>query len=61
MTRKNYIEIARIIKDNLFRPHDTKRIKKVECDMNNLINDFVIMFKKDNDRFDKDKFIQACE
>ena len=46
---KDYISIAKILKDNKI------------CISNTTINDFVVMFKKDNERFDKDKFIQACQ
>ena len=60
MTKKDYISIAKIVKDN-FKPHDTKRINKVECDMNKLVNDFVVMFKKDNNKFDKERFVNACK
>ena len=46
MTKKDYIIIAKIIKENK---------------LNDGVNDFVIMFKKDNERFDKDRFIKACQ
>ena len=47
MTKKDYIMIASIIKDN-----------KLNDDA---VDDFVIMFKKDNERFDKERFIKACQ
>ena len=58
MTRKDYIKIANIIKDNkLYTNNSTRKILKHD----NLVNDFVIMFKKDNERFDKERFIKACQ
>ena len=47
MTKKDYIQIASIVKDN-----------NIDTDT---VNDFVIMFKKDNERFDKERFIKACQ
>ena len=58
MTKKDYIKIASIIKDNkLYTNNSTRRILKHD----NLVNDFVVMFKKDNKRFDKERFIKACQ
>lgn len=55
MTRKDYIKIASIIKDNTM--HDTQPIlNKVT-----LIHDLCIMFKEDNNLFDRYKFNEACE
>ena len=47
MTKKDYIKIASIIKDN--------KLNDV------VVDDFVIMFKKDNKRFNKERFIKACQ
>ena len=49
MTKKDYISIAKILKDNKI------------CISNTTIKDFVIMFKKDNERFNEDKFMNACK
>ncbi len=58
MTRKDYIKIARIIKDNkLYTNNSTRKILKHD----NLINDLCIMFKEDNILFDRQRFIDACE
>jgi|19_taG_2_1085344.scaffolds.fasta_scaffold01264_3 hypothetical protein len=66
MTKKDYIQIASIIKDNT----SNKMTINLEgeyldtIDMlvkDSLVNDFVIMFKKNNERFDKDRFIKACQ
>ena len=56
MTKKDYIQIASIIKDNSVS--DDKLIRYIAKDP--LIKDFVIMFKKDNERFDEERFIEAC-
>ena len=56
MTRKDYIKIARIIKDNTN--------KKLEmCNTLNkreVIDELCIMFKQDNNNFDNYRFIDAC-
>ena len=58
MTKKDYISIAKIISSNkIYTNSSTRKILKHDS----LINDFVIMFKKDNERFDRDKFINACK
>ena len=58
MTRKDYIKIARIIKDNkLYTNNSTRKILKHDS----LINDICDMMYEDNNLFDRAKFIQACE
>ena len=54
MTRKDYIKIARIIKDS--KLNETKYLIK-----DSLINDLSVMFKQDNSLFDKQRFLDACE
>ena len=51
MTKKDYIMIARVIKYNTY---GNKLITS------NLLNDLSIEFKKDNNRFDRDRFVKAC-
>ena len=58
MTRKDYIKIARIIKDNEVGIVNTNDLYLRK---DNIINDLVLMFKQDNNRFDSVKFINACE
>jgi len=62
MTRKDYRSIAKILKDNSYNgcPLDGE-VPYEEIDRDSLINDFVIMFKKDNSRFDKERFVNACK
>ena len=55
MTRKDYIKIASIIKDNTMQ--DTQPI----LNKNTLIEDLCIMFKEDNSLFDSHRFNEACE
>ena len=57
MTRKDYIKIARIIKDNTIPQVQ----RKDTLDKDNLIDDLSIVFKNDNTLFDKQRFIEACE
>ena len=58
MTRKDYIRIASIIRSNkLYTNSSTRKILKYD----NLVEDFVIMLKKDNNNFDKERFIDACQ
>ena len=54
MTKKDYIKIAKIVKDNTMR--DTYPIvnKKI------LIDELCEMFKQDNSLFSRDRFIDAC-
>jgi hypothetical protein len=56
MTRKDYIKIAKIIKDNTS--------KKLEiCNALNkrgVISELCIVFKEDNNNFDNNRFINAC-
>ena len=60
MTRKDYIKIARVIKDNTSNNEDisysSSRLYKY-----NLIDDLCIVFKQDNNLFDRQRFIDACE
>ena len=55
MTRKDYIKIAKIIKDNTMQ--DTQPI----LNKDSLINDLCVVLKQDNNLFDKYRFIEACE
>ena len=55
MTRKDYILIARIIKDNTILNDDKPIIKK-----NALISALCVIFKIDNKLFDSRKFRSAC-
>ena len=58
MTRKDYIKIANIIKDNkIYSNNSTRKVLKHDS----LINDLCIMFKEDNNLFDKYRFIDACD
>ena len=57
MTKKDYIKIAKIIKDSTCKDNTMLLpiINKVS-----LINRLSTMFKNDNNLFDKDKFLDAC-
>lgn len=51
MTRKDYVETARIL----------NKYKEVisEKDFTDLVDDFSFMFEQDNPRFNSEKFIEA--
>ena len=57
LSRKHYRLIAKAIKDNkIYSNNSTRKILK----MDSLINDLCEEFKKDNDLFNKQTFIDAC-
>ena len=57
MSRKHYIRLARIIKDNkLYTNNSTRKVLKHDS----LILDICDMLKQDNSLFDKERFINAC-
>jgi len=47
MSKKHYEVIARIMKKNQLS--------------HKVVNDFIVLFKEDNPRFDSGKFLEACE
>ena len=58
MSRKDYIKIGRIIKDNsnvINKPY------KSTINRDSLIIDLCIMFNRDNSLFDSNRFREACE
>ena len=58
MTKKDYIKIARIIKDSTL-DNTNKVFNTIAKDM--LINELSTMFKRDNSLFDRHRFKEACE
>ena len=66
MTKKDYISIAKIVKDNTSNKMtinlDGDYLDTIDMlDKDTTIKDFVIMFKKDNNKFDKERFVNACK
>lgn len=53
MTKKDYIKIAKVIKDN---STSTGKLSR-----QSFIDDLCIMFKEDNPNFDSCKFWYACD
>lgn len=49
MTRKDYVEVARILNANL------------ESVSDEMLNEFIKMFKSDNSRFDANRFVNAVK
>ena len=52
MTRKDYVETARIL--------NKYKTSIDEKDFIDLVDDFSFMFEKDNERFNTEKFVEAC-
>ena len=52
MSRKNYVEIAEIL--NSYAGEMRKDV------MEDIVNDFIVMFEKDNDNFNSDLFWEEC-
>ena len=57
LSRKHYISIASIIKDNTSQTEDNNTLI---IDRDSLINDLSVVFAKDNSLFSRDKFVDAC-
>ena len=57
MTKKDYIKIARIIKDNTIQQVQRKNT----LNKDSLIDDLCVVLKQDNSLFDRQRFINACE
>ena len=57
MSRKHYILVAKIIKDNTIINNNMMlpTLNKL-----NVINDLMLVFKQDNNNFNSSKFIDAC-
>ena len=57
MSKKDYIKIAKIIEDNTLEGNGLMlpSINKVK-----LVSELSVMFKRDNELFNKGKFIDAC-
>lgn len=53
LTRRHYIEIAKIIAN-------AQRQNTTEQALDHVAEDLADMFKRDNSRFDRVKFIDAC-
>ena len=52
MTRKDYVQTAEILNSYA----DEIKLEVFE----DLVNDFVVMFSQDNERFDSDRFWEEC-
>jgi len=57
LSRKYYRMIAKVIKNNkIYSNNSTRKIIK----MDSLINDLCVELKQDNNLFNKDRFVDAC-
>ena len=59
MTRKDYIQLAKIVKDNTRIEQSQAMIYKV-LNRSKFIDDLCNMLKLDNSLFNSDRFISAC-
>ena len=57
LSRKQYISIEKIIKDNTTQ--DTYGDEHIHKD--DLINDLCVMFARDNSLFSRSRFVNACD
>ena len=58
LSRKHYISIAKIIKDNSI---NIDKPYKSTINRDSLIIDLCMIFKQDNNLFNSDRFISACK
>ncbi len=57
MSRKHYIKVAKIIKDNTL-DYNGKMLPTLNKTL--LVSELCTMFKADNSLFDRQRFINAC-
>jgi hypothetical protein len=61
MTKKDYIKIAEIIKNNTIQLYDVDNKIRTATHKKGLIFDLRVMFSDDNKLFNDNKFIDACK
>jgi hypothetical protein len=57
MTRKDYVATATILNNQL---KINNCCDKFVAGFDELVDEFILMFEKDNERFDSDRFWEAC-
>lgn len=60
MTKKDYIKLAKLIKENTIDPEDGDSNTYL-INWNELVNGLSYILKDDNPRFDEQRFIEACK
>lgn len=60
MTRKDYIATAKILNEYVAQYNSDSKPSFVDEFEINLVEPFIHMFEKDNERFDGDRFWEAC-
>ena len=62
MTKKDYVKIAAVIKKSLehYRPYYQHAGVEIPEALSNLAQDLAVVFASDNDKFDQDRFLEAC-
>ena len=59
MTRKDYIATAEIL-NNYVKKNNSSDKPSFVAEFDELVNEFILFFEKDNERFDSEKFWEAC-
>jgi hypothetical protein len=59
MTRKDYVATASILNTYLKR-NNSESHPQLVAEFDEMVNDFIYFFEKDNPRFDSEKFWEAC-
>ena len=59
MTRKDYIATASIL-NNYLKRNNSESHPQLVAEFDELVQDFIYYFAKDNPNFDSDKFWDAC-
>ena len=59
MTRKDYIATAEIL-NNYVKKNNPAEKPSFVAEFDELVNEFISFFEKDNERFDSEKFWEAC-
>ena len=59
MTRKDYIATAEIL-NNYVKKNNSVDKPSFVAEFDELVNEFISFFEKDNERFDSEKFWEAC-
>jgi hypothetical protein len=59
MTRKDYIATAEIL-NNYVKKNNSADKPSFVAEFDELVNEFISFFENDNERFDSEKFWEAC-
>jgi hypothetical protein len=62
MTKKDYIELAKLIRNEreYFADWQKHGIGTIQVPLDHFVNGLCYILKSDNPRFDKERFLEAC-